>query len=210
MSFIPNIVNRAYNVNVAMSRRLATCAGSSIIVPVAEQTLDANEFGSSATILMDHPRLPPMQEFDLGYGLMPFMGHDFNGEFVYECMAQQNSGAFHHIGSPGLFSVGAVRWSTVHNVTSDYDFTYSISLMRMDRNVDGDVQASAGTVKVLKGVEQATFFMRPGDYFKLTFEPTLNPHRWEVDSNQYTVFGYSDISVTRITSSPSYERVLLD
>ncbi len=208
MSFIPNIVNRAYNVNVAVSRRLAAAStNTSIIVPVAEQTLDASELGVSSTILMDHPRLPPMQEFNLGYGLLPFMGHDFQGEFVYECTAQHNSGAFHLIGAPGLFSVGAVRWTTSHSL-SDTDIGYSIQVTHFDKDFQGDYTQTVGKVKDLKGVEQAAFYLNTGDFFMLKLEPHMNQHRW--GSGDYTLLGYSEVSLTRLSRNPDYTRAVYD
>lgn len=150
-----NLTDLASTVNTWVLRQAAVASSAalpaSIVCPVATATL--SEYTNA--ILMDHDRLPPMQEVTIGPAGAPHTvnGHALASEFVYICAAQYGAGSFYLLGESGLFSVGFASLAITPEVppitlvVTRPDFSsYSIAL---------------------DGCEHASIFLTKGDAFNL-------------------------------------------
>ncbi len=94
MSFQPEVahaLNHLWNSQYRSQQEPA-----SIIVPLhARQYTQSNSDNNAQRIFADHSNLPPMA--DTEFYDHSAMTHNLMNEFAYECMLQQESGAFHLI-----------------------------------------------------------------------------------------------------------------
>ena len=186
----------SFNVEVAhwLSRlyantMLTQTEPASYIVPVMAQTVP-NSNNNDQCIYMDHHRLPTPSNYTF-FG-SNVLAHKLN-DFVYECMAQQNSGCFHLVNAAGLFSIGAKEWITDSGVNNNM-----ITTLNIIRTVD-EYQYSTSTL--LTGNQQAQVFMAPGDMFNVSFQPELNTSN---NLPSVTIDSATDVLVTRLSRNPYY------
>ena len=173
-SLITNILN---NINYILRNMYYPI---STTVPVQTKS-----FLNDTIIYMDHDRLPSMQPYTF-FG-QTVNGHNL-GDFVYECSSQSNSGAFHLIGSAGMFSVGVKQWITNSTMSAD-DLVVTVTVNRPGNNF--------GTVVyTMKGAQQAQIFMSGDDMFMLSVNPSLNP---TLDLNTLQILGDTALVITRMS-----------
>ena len=140
---------------------------------------------------MDHPNLPPMEEFDINGTTLN--GHNLRNDFVYVCVNQQDySGKFYLIGHSGLFSVGAYDW--VSNYNHNNEIPISINVVKPD----GSTRYS----RRLYGNQQTNIFLETNDNFYVSYEPD-GEDSVDIDS-------LSQFIITRLSKNPyyKYERTL--
>ena len=189
MSLIPEIVTSLNKLNKQVGY-LESLGGinPSIILPVQEQILPGPS-NNNTRILMDHPRLPTMQEFGF-YGWYTAMGHNLANEFVYECAAQDYSGFFHLIGDPGLFSVGTTNgWLNQYGNSQDGIFNLHVNRRGEPEN---------NQLIQISSAEQKSIFLGSNDSFYFDYDPYLN------NNVQITVGSNTEIAITRLSGNPKY------
>lgn len=153
------------------------------IVPVLQRMVPDN---GDNTIYMDHERLPTPSNYTF-FG-QEVMAHNL-GDVVYECMNQANSGSFHVVGAPGLFSIGAKVWITPYGA-SDLNIT-----LQVIRTIEGDTFPAE---TVIKGSQQAQVFLSPGDMFRFRYDPSLNT------DSQMWFSPSTEVLITRLSRNPYY------
>jgi hypothetical protein len=191
MSYFPQIYNRLYantrnitatasNVQLLMESGGAATP-SSIVVPVMSTTLSA----FTNNIFMDHPRLPPMQEFTIGDTTVN--AHSLgNDEFMYVCYNQFAQGAFHLIGAPGLFSLGFSSLAVSPGPVPDM----IVDVIRSDM--------SSSFSMILRPYEHRNVFLGQGDSFRVLCTLPEDAESQALDGLQ------SRFVITRISRNPDY------
>jgi hypothetical protein len=199
MSFQPDVsqaLNKLWNSQIRSQREPA-----SIIVPLQPRQYTTNDEDNGANrIFMDHSNLPPMAETEL-YDHSA-MTHNLMNEFAYECYGQQESGAFHLLGAPGLFTVGFRRVAATINQYGNYldadEFAYQIRHSQFSSNANG--QWTEQVVTKTKANQPVQLFMSSNDRFFVESDwgnMTLsNDHYW-MQSNNHLV-------ITRLSRNPYY------
>lgn len=138
-----------------------------IAVPIAEAEVPNGVDGGDTVIYMDHPKLPPPHEFVFFDGSDPVQAHDLGVGLAYECFQQQNSGAFHLIGPPAVYSLGMLLPPSVLDSIGAEDAEVALYIYRVDSDGgEPDIQRIA-----VKGAAHAVFLMTKDDFFVLRFEP---------------------------------------
>lgn len=149
---------------------------------------------------MDHSNLPPMAETQL-YDHTA-MTHNLRNEFAYECAAQQESGAFHLIGAPGLFTIGFRRVAATINQWGPYisadDFAYQIRHSQYSSNQWG--QWTEEVVTKAKANQPVQVFMSSNDRFFVETDwgnmTQSNTQFWMQSNNQ--------LMITRLSRNPYF------
>lgn len=172
---------------------------ASIIVPLqARQYTTTDQDNNLNRIFMDHSNLPPMEETE--WYDHTAMTHNLMNEFAYECVAQQESGAFHLIGAPGLFNVGFRRIAATENQWGNYisteDFAYKIRHSQYSSNQWG--QWTEEVVTQVKGNQPVQLFMSSNDrFFVETDWGNMSPTEYWMQSNNHLI-------ITRVSRNPYY------
>lgn len=157
MSFQPEVVSMLNNLYRQVFHTQQEPA--SLIVPVMEFSLP-NSNNDGNIVYMNHELLPAPQMYSNQD--TEFMAHPLNNAFLYECIGQQNSGSFHMIGEPGLFSLGAVEW--LASIDDSMPFGSEVnSALIVERNYFGQVVPS---FYEMKGSNKVQVFLNTGDMFR--------------------------------------------
>lgn len=180
------IVARALRDNATAA--VAPSYPQTILVPVAARTIDGDTI-----MYMSHADLPAMQPYTF-FGQEVF-AHNLANDFAYECWAQNNSGSFHLIGAPGLFSVGAAQgWKVENGIIASYDFIATIVVTRASDMMQ--------TTTDIKSDQQAQIFLGPGDMFRVHFYIDRNPALQPDD--EVTMLPGNLLAVTRLSANPGW------
>ncbi len=174
---------------------------ASIVVPLQARHYTSNDSENNFNrIFMDHSNLPSMAETEL-YDHNA-MTHNLMNEFAYECVAQQESGAFHLLGAPGLFTVGFRRVAATFNHWGSYispdDFALQIRHSQYSSNQWG--QWTEELITKVKANQPVQLFMSSNDRFFLETDwgnmTQSNTEFW-MQSNNHLV-------ITRLSRNPYY------
>lgn len=174
---------------------------ASIIVPLQAREYTTADPGNDLNrIFGDHSNLPPMEETE--WYDHTAMTHNLMNEFAYECIAQQESGAFHLTGAPGLFSVGFRRvGATINNwgpyISAD-DFAYQIRHSQYSSNQWG--QWTEEVVTKAKANHPVQLFMSSNDRF---FVETDWANMGQ-SNTQYWMHSNNHLIITRLSRNPYY------
>lgn len=199
MSFQPDVsqaLNKLWNSQFRSQQEPA-----SIIVPLQARQYTTNDSSNNENrIFADHSNLPPMA--DTEFYDHSAMTHNLMNEFAYECAAQQESGAFHLIGAPGLFTVGFRRVAATVNQYGNYlnadEFAYQIRHSQYSSNQWG--QWTEQVVTKVKANQPVQLFMSSNDRFFIETDwgnmTQSNTNFW-MQSNNHLI-------VTRLSRNPYY------
>ena len=174
---------------------------ASIIVPLQPAHYTNNDVDNQANrIFMDHSNLPPMMETEL-YDHTA-MTHNLMNEFAYECAAQQESGAFHLIGAPGLFNIGFRRVAATTGQYGPYisqdDFAVTIRHLQYSSNQYG--QWNEEVVTNVKANQPVQLFMSSNDRFFVESDWT----NMGQNNTEYWMQSNNHLVITRLSRNPYY------
>lgn len=164
MSYLPAIANEVWDTRQTVTT-LSSRMPTTHVLPVSPYVNHATQttnHSNGSQIFMNHPLLPPMEDFDLLGNTLN--GHAIGKDWIYTCWGQPSEGIFYLRDAPGVFVIGAQRWSTDVNAANDYGFRYTITL----------TNGSNMYTHTLKGTEQLTLSLSTGDYFWLTYSYDSN------------------------------------
>lgn len=200
MSFRPEV---AQALNQLWKNQFNQKEPASIVVPVqARQYTTTDEGNDYNRIFMDHSNLPAMQETEL-YDHTA-MTHNLMNEFAYECVAQQESGAFHLIGSPGLFTINFRRIAATlnqwgNNYINANDFAFQIRHSQYSSNQWG--QWTEQVITKARPNQSVQLFMSSNDrFFVETDWANMNE-----SNDSYWMQSNNQLFITRLSRNPYYK-----
>lgn len=167
---------------------------ASIIVPIQGRNYSINDSSNPYDVMyMSHPDLPAMSNFD--FWDHSAMAHNLMGEVAYECAEQQESGAFHLIGEPGLFNIGFRKLST--NVSTQ-NFAYRIRHNQFTSN--DNMYDNYQVVTQARANQPVQLFLSSNDRFWVEIDFNAMP---EENGNVYMANSNSLI-ITRLSRNPYF------
>lgn len=176
--------------------------GPSTIVPLQMRQYTSNDGDNAANrIFAAHDLLPTASNFDFFDHSAEV--HNLRDEFAYECIAQQESGAFHLIGTPGLFNISFRRLGVTINQWGPYiqpdDFGMQIRHVQYTSN-QWNSQWSEEVVTKMRPNQSVQLFMSSNDRFFIETDWT----NMGQSNGNYWMQSNNSLVITRLSRNPYY------
>ncbi len=177
---------------------------ASLTVPMQNREYVNSNDESNVTqrIFMSHNELPEMISYN--FWDHTANAHNLLDEFAYECVAQEESGAFHLLGSPGLFNISFRRFAVTfneypNNLIPPEDF--GIQLRHVQYTSNGQGQHTEEVVTKFRPNQSVQIFMSCNDRFFLETDwGNMNQ-----SNDNYWVQGSNQLLITRLSRNPYFK-----